>query len=214
MVSSGSSKSRQKLNWRVATFPNALTFLRLALVPAFAVALVYGQFLTALAAFFVAGFSDALDGFIARRFSGQQSDLGRVLDPIADKLLMTTAFVTMSFSSVMPAENHLPIPFWLTASVIGRDILIIVVAAAIALTTPFRNFQPSFWGKVSTFIQISAIGLILIAAAFPSQGSFYLPYVYAVVWILAAVSGFHYIWFVSRLMREQQVETISAGENE
>ena len=98
----------------VITIPNLLTFLRMALIPVFAILLFYGQSGWALVAFIVAGVSDGVDGFVARRFN-QQSELGTILDPIADKLLMTTAFIILTLPSIFPTEphlRHLPVPFW------------------------------------------------------------------------------------------------------
>ncbi|NNE67433.1 MAG: CDP-alcohol phosphatidyltransferase family protein [Pyrinomonadaceae bacterium] len=188
----------------IVTIPNLLTFLRMALIPVFASLLFYGSSGWALLTFVIAGLSDGVDGFIARRFN-QQSELGTILDPIADKLLMTTAFVILTLPDVFPPADYLPVPFWVTASVIGRDVLIITVAAAINIITGFRGFQPSWLGKLSTTVQILAVGLILIAAVYPSIQGFYLPTVYVVVAALAFISGFHYIFFVARLMREDEV---------
>lgn len=186
---------------KVVTIPNLLTFMRMALIPVFATLLFYGDTKWALAVFFVAGFSDGVDGFVARRF-GQESELGTIIDPIADKLLMTTAFIILTLPNVLSHVPHLPVPFWVTAAVIGRDVLIITVAGAIALMTNFRGFKPSWLGKVSTFVQVSGVGLILVAAVFGY--SFYLPTVYVVIVALAALSGFHYIFHVARLMREDE----------
>lgn len=186
------------------TIPNLLTLLRILLIPVFVSQLYYQYFDWALATFFFAGMTDAIDGFIARTFN-QSSELGKALDPIADKLMMTTAFVVLAMPQLVPASKHLPVPFWLTAAVITRDVLIIVVAGAIFFTTGFRRFRPSIWGKVSTTIQVCAILLILIAANFPAIGDIYLPFVYFVVFLLAAVSGFHYIFFVNKLMKDEKV---------
>src|SRR5687768_437682 len=106
----------------ILTIPNLISFLRLALIPVFASLLFYGYGATALVVFLIAGISDGLDGFIARRFK-QESELGTIIDPIADKLLMTTAFIILTMPNVLPAVRHLPVPFWVTAAVIGRDVL-------------------------------------------------------------------------------------------
>ena len=186
----------------IITIPNLLTFLRMALIPVFAILLYYGQPHWALLTFFIAGVSDGADGFIARRFN-QQSELGTILDPIADKLLMTTAFIILTLPHIFPPTRHLPVPFWVTAAVIGRDVLIIAVAGAIFVMTNFRGFKPSWLGKASTVVQIFAVGLILVAAIFPSLGGFYLPTVYTTVFAFAFFSGLHYIFFVNRLMRDK-----------
>ncbi|REJ79255.1 MAG: CDP-alcohol phosphatidyltransferase family protein [Acidobacteria bacterium] len=187
----------------ILTIPNLLTFMRMALIPVFAILLFYGHSGWALLVFITAGVSDGVDGFIARRFR-QESALGTILDPIADKLLMTVAFIILTLPNIPLNTEHLPVPFWVTAAVIGRDILIVTVAGAINIMTGFRNFRPSWLGKLSTFVQVVAVGLILIAAV--SDYSVYLPTVYALVVILAAASGVHYIFHVSRLMSEEDVQ--------
>jgi cardiolipin synthase (CMP-forming) len=185
----------------ILTIPNLISFLRLALIPVFASLLFYGYSATALVVFLIAGISDGLDGFIARRFK-QESELGTIIDPIADKLLMTTAFIILTMPNVMQPARHLPVPFWVTAAVIGRDVLIITVAGAINIMTGFRGFKPSWLGKASTFVQVIAVGLILLS---PVAGySFYLPTVYTSVAFFAVVSGIHYIFHVARLMREEE----------
>ena len=187
----------------ILTIPNLLTFLRMALIPVFASLLYYGYGGLALLVFLIAGISDGLDGFVARRFN-QQSELGTIIDPIADKLLMTSAFILLTMPNVLQPSRHLPIPFWVTAAVIGRDVLIVTVAAAINIMTGFRGFKPSWLGKASTFVQVLAVGLILLS---PVIGySFYLPTVYTAVAFFAALSGIHYIFFVAKLMKEEQSE--------
>lgn len=189
---------------RVFTLANILTFLRMALIPVFAMMLVYGRWDWALIAFTVAGVSDGIDGFAARRMK-QESELGTIIDPIADKLLMTTAFVMLTIPSVMgPPLDHLPVPFWVTATVIGRDVMIIAVAGAINVMTGFRGFKPSWLGKASTFVQVVAVILILFAAVFPYRRGLYLPTVYVVVAAFAVFSGIHYIFHVARLMRADE----------
>jgi cardiolipin synthase len=189
----------------ILTIPNLLTFLRMALIPVFAITLFYGHNAWALLIFFVAGASDGVDGFVARRFN-QESELGTILDPIADKLLMTTAFVILTLPNVFPPIRHLPVPFWVTASVIGRDVLITASAIAIFIITDFRGFKPSWLGKLSTLVQVTAVGLILLAAIFPVL-NIYLPTVYTSVVAVAVFSGVHYIFHVARLMNEQPKQT-------
>lgn len=185
----------------ILTIPNLLTFLRMALIPVFASLLFYGYTGLALLIFVIAGFTDGIDGFVARRFD-QESDLGTIIDPIADKLLMTTAFVILTMPNVLQPTPHLPVPFWVTVSVIGRDVLIITVAAAINVMTGFRGFRPSWLGKLSTLVQVAAVTLILLAAVFGV--TFYLRTVYAVVVFLAFASGIHYVFFVARLMKDHE----------
>lgn len=197
---------------KIITIPNILTFLRMALIPVFASLLYYGNYEWALFVFFFAGVSDGIDGFVARKFN-QSSELGTILDPIADKLLMTTAFILVTLPHVLPADNkHFPVPFWVTSAVIGRDILIVVVALAIFIMTEFRGFKPSFWGKLSTVVQILAIGIVLIATIFPFGSGYYLPTVYTLVTALAVISGVHYIFHVAQLMNEEKSQSKNSEE--
>src|SRR5688572_14211323 len=195
--------SESQVSSRVLTIANLLTFLRMALIPVFAILLVYNREGWALVVFTIAGVSDGVDGFIARRMK-QESELGTIIDPIADKLLMTTAFVMLTLPSVMGTARHLPVPFWVTATVIGRDVLIIAVAGAINVMTGFRGFKPSWLGKASTFVQVVGVIMILVAAVFPYGRGLYLPTVYVVVAAFAIFSGIHYIFHVARLMREDE----------
>jgi cardiolipin synthase (CMP-forming) len=195
--------SDPEISTRILTIPNILTFVRMGLIPVFASLLVYGRETAALIVFAIAGISDGVDGFIARRLK-QQSELGTIIDPIADKLLMTTAFVMLTIPGLLEPGRHLPVPFWVTAAVIGRDVLIIVVAMSIMMMTGFRGFKPSWLGKASTFVQVAAVILILIAAVFPSLNGIYLPTTYTIVTLFALLSGVHYIFHVARLMRETE----------
>jgi cardiolipin synthase len=188
----------------ILTIPNILTFLRMALIPVFASLLVYGYTFSALVVFVIAGVSDGVDGFLARKFN-QESELGTIMDPIADKLLMTTAFIILTFPGILPPVRHLPVPFWVTAAVIGRDVLIISVAGAIYIMTGFRGFVPSWLGKVSTLVQVIAVALVLFSAV---TGYFiFLPTTYSIVVFFAFVSGFHYIFHVARLMNEEEAKS-------
>ncbi|HEY0004824.1 MAG TPA: CDP-alcohol phosphatidyltransferase family protein [Pyrinomonadaceae bacterium] len=190
---------------RIITLPNLLTIFRMVLIPVFASSLFYQRFVLALAVFIVAGVTDGLDGLLARRFN-QKSQLGTILDPIADKLLLVTAFVVLSLPSISPhpRPSHFPVPFWVTATVISRDVFIVVGAAAIHIMTGFKGFRPSWLGKASTTVQILGIVAILIASIFPSGSGYYLPTIYTTVFAFAAISGLHYIYFASRLLNEER----------
>ncbi len=198
---------------RIVTVPNMLTVFRMVLIPVFVTLLFYQRFLWALAVFIVAGLTDGLDGLLARRFS-QESQLGTVLDPIADKLMMVTAFVVLSMRSVFPQPlpSHLPVPFWVTVAVISRDVFIVVGAAAINIMTGFRGFRPSWLGKLNTTVQIGGIATIMFAASVPYYTGYYLPTVYAIVFAFSILSGLHYIFFVSKLMNEDRGISLSAPE--
>ena len=201
--------SESEVSSKIITVANLLTFLRMALIPVFATLLVYHREGWALAVFTVAGVSDGIDGFIARRMK-QESELGTIIDPVADKLLMTTAFVMLTLPGVLESKPHLPVPFWVTATVIGRDVLIVAVAGAINMMTGFRGFKPSWLGKASTFVQVVGVMLILIAAVFPTNSGLFLPTTYVVVAGFAVFSGIHYIFHVARLMRETEPKAESS----
>ncbi len=195
---------------RIVTLPNLLTVVRMLLIPLFVICLYYQRFWWALALFVVAGLTDGLDGMLARRFD-QKSQLGTILDPIADKLLLVTAFVTLSLPAIInkaslppPHENlHLPVPFWVTTAVISRDVFIVVGAATINVVTGFRGFRPSWLGKANTTVQIVAVVLVLIAASFPPLRG-YLPTVYTTVFSFAVISGIHYVFWTSKLLNEDR----------
>lgn len=195
--------SEREVSTKILTLPNLLTFLRMALIPVFAILLVYHREGWAFIIFTIAGVSDGVDGFIARRLK-QESELGTIIDPVADKLLMTTAFVMLTLPSVMGTARFLPVPFWVTATVIGRDVMIVAVAGAINVMTGFRGFKPSWLGKASTFIQVVGVMMILFAAVYPELRGFYLPTVYTTVAAFAIFSGIHYIFYVAKLMRDAE----------
>ena len=188
---------------RIITVPNILTVFRMVLIPVFVSLLFYQRFVLALAVFVLAGLTDGLDGLLARRFD-QKSQLGTILDPIADKLMLVTAFIVLSMRSVFPqpVPSHLPVPFWVTVAVISRDVFILVGAAAINIVTGFRGFRPSWLGKVNTTVQIVGIGIIMLAASVPYGTGYYLPTLYATIFAFSVLSGAHYVFFVSRLLNE------------
>jgi len=175
----------------------------MALIPVFVSLLFYQKFLFALAIFVIAGITDGLDGLLARRFH-QQSPLGRILDPIADKMMLVTSFIVLSMKGVYPTPipKHLPIPFWVTITVLSRDVFILVGAAAINMVTGFRGFQPSLPGKVSTVVQIVSVAVVMLAAQTRVGTGYYLPTIYVSVFAFTFLSGVHYIFFVSRLLNK------------
>jgi cardiolipin synthase len=137
------------------TLANQLTLLRIILIPAFVLLVIYGELGAALLVFVIAGVTDALDGLIAR-MAGQGTSLGAWLDPMADKLLLVSAFVVLTIPTI-PMVNHLPL--WLTVSVISRDIVIVGVVAIVNLAVGPRTFRPSLLGKAATaaFIVTSVV---------------------------------------------------------
>ena len=154
MPSAGSRRSYAD-DLRNLTFANQLTILRIVLIPAFVLLVVYGRLGAALLVFVTAGATDALDGLIARR-AGQRTSLGAWLDPMADKLLLVTTFIVLTLPGI-ELTNHLPL--WLTVVVISRDIVIVGVVAIVNLAIGPRTFRPSLLGKATTaaFIATSVV---------------------------------------------------------
>lgn len=188
----------------VLTVANLLTILRLILIPVFVVAAHDKKFDWALGVFLVAAITDGLDGLVARAFN-QKTPLGAILDPMADKLLLVTAFVVLTMQSFTITS---PIPFWLTATVISRDVFIVLGALVINMTTGFSNFRPSAPGKLNTFVQITMIVFFLAANAFNLFTQF-LPLAFYVTLAMTIFSGLHYVWHANRLMNEQEKKETS-----
>lgn len=192
---------------RVVTIPNLLTVVRMALIPLFVTMLFYQRFGWAIAIFVTAGITDGLDGLLARRFD-QKSQIGTILDPIADKLLLVTSFVVLSLPAIypQPLSRHLPIPFWVTAAVLSRDIFIVVGSAVINVVTGFRGFRPSQLGKINTVLQIFAVLLVLVCARTPWLSGYILPTTYMLTFALAVISGVHYTFHASQLLNEDRTQ--------
>jgi cardiolipin synthase len=185
----------------VLTVANLLTILRLILIPVFVTTLYYERFIWALTVFLAAAVTDLLDGLVARSFN-QKTQLGAILDPMADKLLLVTAFIILSLPRFTLTD---PLPFWLTATVISRDVFIVLAALVINMTTGFSRFRPSIPGKLNTFVQIVMVVFFLAANAFHLLEQ-YLPAAYYITLGMAVFSGLHYISHVNRLMSEDQAE--------
>jgi cardiolipin synthase len=184
------------------TIPNLLSLLRMGLIPLFIILVMNGDLRKALLVFVVAGVTDALDGFIAR-FWHQQSPLGAYLDPIADKLLLTTAYVMLS----IPGLNHgTRIPPWITILVIARDVLMVSVALVLYLAAGVKRFPPSVLSKINTILQVAAVVLVLVSGAFPDLHSIELAAETALYLVagLTVASGLHYIYLYShKKVREE-----------
>lgn len=139
---------------------NNITLLRILLVPAFIGCLFYYSptrayfHVYAVAIFVFACFTDALDGMIARRFN-QKTVLGSYIDPIADKLLLTSGFLSCSMLSNLPSSMH--IPAWVTISVISRDVIILIGSVLIFVATGHLKAEPLYIGKVTTVLQMSVL---------------------------------------------------------
>jgi cardiolipin synthase (CMP-forming) len=179
------------------TIPNLLSLLRMALVPVFIIAVRYGEPKKALLIFLFAGITDALDGFIAR-IAKQQSLLGTYLDPIADKLLLTSAWVVLAIPNLAQAA---PVPIWVTILVISRDILIVIVALILYLALGVRKFPPSVISKMTTVVQVATVGVVLVAGiAAKDAARFAAPldaladfFIYLTA-VLTLVSGLYYVY--------------------
>ncbi len=181
------------------TIPNLLSILRMGLVPFFIISLINGEPRRALLVFVIAGVTDALDGAIAR-LAGQQSLLGAYLDPIADKLLMTAAYVILA----IPGLHHgTPIPVWVTVLVIARDVLIVIMALVLYLAQGVRRFPPSVLSKVTTVVQVTAVVVVLLSGLIKDLEPVALAVVYLVAGLTVA-SGLDYILRSNRLVAEKE----------
>jgi cardiolipin synthase len=175
---------------RIWTVPNQITLLRLGFLPIFLILISYEHYRWALAVLVVAGLSDGIDGLLARRLN-QRSSLGAYLDPIADKLLLSSSFVILAFKK--------EIAWWLTIIVLSRDVLILVVAVVIILIWGYRPFPPSLLGKMTTFFQIVLVFTVVLGAAYPNAllAGIKQILIYLVA-ALATVSAFHYSVNIAR----------------
>lgn len=179
----------------VLTPANQLTLLRMLLIPAFVILVVYGYPGWALTVFVTAGITDGLDGLIARR-SGQKTTLGAWLDPAADKLLLVTTFIVLTLPG-LGLVNRLPV--WLTVLIISRDVVIVLTVAVVNLAVGPRTFHPSIFGKAATAIYILTAVVVMY---FNYQG-YPSPLVALFVYLSLAitlVSSFHYIFHAARIV--------------
>jgi cardiolipin synthase (CMP-forming) len=175
---------------RILTVPNQLTFLRLAFLPVFLIAIEYERYDLALGILVAAGVSDALDGLLARGLN-QRTPLGAYLDPIADKLLLSSSYFILALKG--------KIAWWLTILVLGRDVLILVACAVILITVGYRPFPPSIWGKATTFFEILLVVLVLVLAIWDNHVLWVVRYTCTyLVAVFLAISGLHYSIVVSR----------------
>ncbi|HZW37288.1 MAG: CDP-alcohol phosphatidyltransferase family protein [Deltaproteobacteria bacterium] len=143
---------------RLINIANALTAIRVVLVPLFAHLLISGRVRLSLAVFAVCGISDGLDGVLARWLK-QRTVVGYYLDPIADKLLMATSFIVLAYVKILPE--------WLTVLVISRDLFILVGSVLILLLVGSENIRPTALGKLNTVVQILTVLYFLANRAFP-----------------------------------------------
>jgi cardiolipin synthase (CMP-forming) len=170
--------------------PNQLTFLRLCMVPFLVLAVLDGRFELAFGLFVLAGVTDALDGSLAR-WLHQRTMLGQYLDPVVDKLLLSTLFLVLHHESLISRR--------VTVLVFARDLGIMVVGAILFATTSIRNFKPSIFGKANTVAQILALAAVMLAQFYGSPWVLHLrSWSLTATVALTVFSGFHYAWRVVR----------------
>ncbi len=145
---------------QILTAPNQLTLLRMIFLPFIVINLVKHDFKWALALFILAGISDGLDGLLARTLH-QQTLLGQYLDPIADKLLMSTMFLVLSIERMIPWKY--------TVVVFSRDVSILLISGVLFMIAGLRDFRPSIFGKANTFAQVAAIFFVLLLLIEPAR---------------------------------------------
>ncbi|MGE3841986.1 MAG: CDP-alcohol phosphatidyltransferase family protein [Vicinamibacterales bacterium] len=174
---------------------NQLTLLRMLLIPVFAILLIYGHVGASLAVFSFAALTDLFDGLIARR-TGQKTTLGAWLDPMADKLLLVTAFVVLT----LPLE-HLTnrLPLWLTLLIISRDIGIVATVAIVNLAVGRRTFTPSLLGKAATATFL-VTGVVTLYANLLGRHVFVVDVAIWASFAITLLSGLHYIVHAARLV--------------
>jgi cardiolipin synthase len=170
---------------------NWLTIARILLVPVLVICLVYNRALLALGTFVVAGVTDMMDGYIART-RGTKTRLGAFLDPLADKLLLTASFVTLTYK--FPKI----LPFWLTAIVLSRDLLLILVAMLIMLTGGQLNPTPSWLGKASTVGQMLTVGVALLVVGIGHDYAIVRKTMLVAAAVLTVASGIQYLLVAPR----------------
>ena len=179
------------------TLANQLTLFRIVLVPAFVILVLYGRIGWALVTFLTAGITDLLDGVIARR-SGQKTTLGAWLDPMADKLLLVSAFVVLT---VPDSGLRFRLPVWLTILVISRDLAIVLTVAVVNLTIGRRTFAPSLLGKTATAVYIATCMAVLIAN-YLGGGQHVVGAFVTVAAAITVLSALHYIGHAARVINQ------------
>lgn len=175
--------------------PNLLSMLRMAIIPFFAIAIFDGHPGRALILFLIAGVTDGLDGFLARVMH-QTSVLGTYLDPIADKLLLITAYVLLAIPRLSAGAA---IPTWVTALVIARDVLIMLLALLFFLAMGISRFLPTVLSKINTTIQIAGVIAVLAAELTPM----FKPVSSVLIYLVATftvLSGLDYIYRANKMV--------------
>ena len=171
--------------------PNLLTLVRILLVPITVILLMQGAFTKALIVLIISGITDALDGFFARILN-QQTVLGSYLDPLADKALFASCFVTLSIKGIIPG--------WFTVVVISRDFIILVGIAILSIMSIPYEIRPSFIGKLTTALQLFTLVFFLVFRILPGT----IDYLWLIIlqWVTVAftiISGLNYMFRGIRL---------------
>jgi len=174
-------------------FPNALTLARVLLIPLFVIFLISKSYQNALIMFIIAGITDGLDGLLARIWH-QRTELGAFLDPIADKLLLASAFVTLAILRIIPG--------WLTVIVMSRDIIIALGFWVLTLTNHTPTIRPRFTSKMTTCLQILTI-IWALFSALHWRGAFLFPIFVKLTAFFTILSGLHYIYIGNKLLTEK-----------
>ncbi len=178
---------------QIFTAPNQLTLLRMVFVPFIVIHLVEGRYLWALVVFIIAGFSDGLDGLLARTLH-QQTLLWQYLDPIADKLLLSTMFLVLSILH--------KIPWKFTVLVFSRDISILAASAVLFAIAGLRDFRPSIFGKANTFSQFCDVFFVLLFESHSSRWIWIARTVFLrATFMFTIVSALHYVILVQKRLR-------------
>ncbi len=179
---------------RFWTAPNQLTLMRLIFVPFVVMNVLDYNFRWALGLFIAAGLSDAFDGLLARMLH-QRSTIGEYLDPIADKLLLSSLFLVLSFRQA--------IPWRFTVVVFSRDVCILLLCALIYVTTPLRDFSPSIFGKLNTVAQVAALFFVLLNEV-TDRNWIYVgkDYLLWTVFVLTCLSALHYLFLVGQRLHQ------------
>src|SRR6204780_4307842 len=189
---------------QILTAPNQITLLRMIFLPFIVINLLKQDFKWALALFVLAGVSDGLDGLLARTLH-QQTLLGQYLDPIADKLLMSTMFLVLSIERTIPWKY--------TVLVFSRDVSILLLSGVLFMIAGLRDFRPSIFGKANTFAQVAAIFFVLLFEINRSRWIAIgrLSFLRA-TFAFTIISAMHYVFLVGqRLRANHQVSAASSS---
>lgn len=181
---------------QLGAMPNILTMLRLFILPFLVIEILDGHWVLSFALLWIAGVSDGLDGLLARLLQ-QRTTLGQYLDPIADKLLMSTMFLVLTHVGAIPR--------YVTVLVFSRDLGILLIATLLFATNTLRDFRPSWLGKCNTCLQILALLTVMTVKVLPHAGLYQLQHILLVsIAVLAPVSAGEYAWIVTRRVQEKE----------